>query len=96
MGFNTIDRDLILDLTAMMSLADCVFTHAVSESLISHGWIVASNISVDTRTKIQTTQPVFHLAITDLVCSRLAHDSSTLVPMVQKGQSVVQLLIDLR
>ena len=44
----------------------------------------------------QDNQPVFHLAITDLACSRIPHGSSMLVPMVGQGQSVVQLLTDLR
>ena len=87
-----------------MSLADCVTTHAISESLISHGRMDAAKIKdltldrgslkktdilQDNMFAMQTNQPVFHLAITDLACSRLAHQSSFLVPMVDKGKSEV-------
>lgn len=49
-----------------------------------------------TLSKLMMKYDSFHIAISDLGCKRLEHDTSMLLPVVGPGNSVVQLLSDLR
>ena len=67
---------LVVDVTAVISLADCMTSQSMSATLTNHS--------------------VLHLALSEVMCQRLQEETSFMIPMVGEGQSIVQLLADLR
>ena len=66
----------ILDVTAVLSLVNCMDTHHISSELYHH--------------------QVFLLAITEVGCQRTPEETSFMIPLVEMGNSIVQMLTDLR